>query len=179
MDISPDGKLVGVNDKQIFEVDPYQSLCVNKGEAPSPYIAYLGFAISPIGDMYLSDSSTLKKINSDGSLIESNHYVGDVSEVSGIDFSTDGQLYGVSRIKGLKLVKIDPSSANVSVVADLNIENDDKSYFYDIDIDSFNNIRVFSSKTDLMYVFDLSGKLLKTVKLQQPNNTGEIGRAHV
>lgn len=176
-DIAPDGKWLGVygSTNGLFEIDPYQPLCMKKFDVPkSDGIIYSGMAIDKTGDIYLSDSSTLKHLTSDGTLINTYSYSGYVKGVKGIDFSADGQMYGLSYFNGLELVKVNPDSGSTEFVAKLDIPADQSVHnFYDIDIDAEGNLRVLSTSTGLMYVWDLAGNLLRTVKFDQLS--GNIG----
>lgn len=170
-DIAPDGKWLGVygSANGLFEIDPYQPLCIKKFDVPkSDGIIYSGMAIDKNGDIYLSDSSTLKHLASDGTLINTYSYSGYVNGVKGIDFSDNGQMYGLSYFNGLELVKVNPDSGSTEFVAKLDIPADQSVHsFYDIDIDDAGNLRTFSTSTGLMYVWDLEGNLLRTVNFDQ------------
>ncbi|MGL4748494.1 MAG: PKD domain-containing protein, partial [Shewanella sp.] len=163
MDITPDGKLMGVYQwtTGLWQMDPYQPLCIKVGDVPRPSHIYSGMAIDAQGAIFVSDSEKLRQLDSDGSLLQEYAYSGHVSGVKGIDFASDGKLYGYTYHNNGELVEIDPRSGVTTLVAKMELPPEITIHdFYDIDIDSKDILRVSIGETNAIYRYNLNGKLL-------------------
>lgn len=165
MDMTPDGKLMGVYQwtTGLWEMDPYQPLCMKVGDVPRPDIVYTGMAIDASGAIYVSDSQMLRQLDRDGSLLQEYPYTGHISGVKGIDFASNGKLYGYTYFNGGELVEIDPRSGVTTLVAKMALPPEITIHdFYDIDIDEDDILRVSCGATSQIYRYDLTGKLLSS-----------------
>lgn len=176
MDIAPDGKLMGVNmgHTGLWQMDPYQPLCIKVGDVPEPPLVYLGMAIDAQGAIFVSDAGKLRQLDSDGSLLQESVYSGHVSSVKGIDFASDGKLYGYTYHNNGELVEIDPRSGVTTRVAKMELPPEITVFdFNDIDIDSEDILRVSIGETNAIYRYDLNGKLLSSQSIAAlPENGG-------
>lgn len=176
MDIAPDGKLMGVymGHTGLWQMDPYQPLCIKVGDVPEPPLVYLGMAIDAQGAIFVSDAEKLRQLDSDGSLLQESVYSGHVSSVKGIDFASDGKLYGYTYHNNGELVEIDPRSGVTTRVAKMELPPEITVFdFNDIDIDSEDILRVSIGETNAIYRYDLNGKLLSSQSIAAlPENGG-------
>ena len=177
MDITPDRKLMGLYQETtgLWEMDPYQPLCIKVGEVPAPNsLSYSGMAIDTTGAIYVSDSQVLRQLDRDGSLLHEYPYTGHINAVKGIDFASNGKLYGYTYHNNGELVEIDPRSGVTTLVAKMELPPEIQVFdFSDIDIDEDDILRVSSGWTNKIYRYDLTGKLLSSQPIADlPESSG-------
>jgi hypothetical protein len=146
----------------IQAVDPIQPLCIEQGPQPSQMF---GVAIDFNGELWGTSSlintssdqyTKLYHFQKDGTVLDEVELTGHEDTIFGVDFSSDGTLYGISSSNG-QLVTIDQNTGITTFVAEL-------SPFirtYDIDIDNNDVLRFIDGGEGELYEYELSGTLIR------------------
>lgn len=167
IDIDDEGTLYSVSTFQsqaIQAVDPSQPLCIEQG--PQPRNMH-GLAIDSDGTFWgTSDLITtgnqrtkLYHLEKDGTVLNELDFSGDEDVIYGVDFASDGTLYGVG-FTSRKLVTIDTGTGVTTLVTTIEAQIN----VHDIDVDSNNILRILDDNLGDLYEFDLNG-----VQLRQTN----------
>lgn len=168
IDVDAEGFLYSVSTVQsqaIQAVDPSQPLCIEQG--PQPRDMH-GLAIDSNGKFWgTSDLITsgnlrakLYHLEKDGTVLSELDFSGHEDFIYGIDYSSDGTLYGVG-FTSRQLVTINTSTGVTTFVAtiapDINV--------HDIDIDSNDILRVLDNNTGDLYELNLNGEQLNRTNI--------------
>ncbi len=159
LDQAPDGHLYGIGepDDGLQAIDPQNGHCVRLANVPLTGSPYYGLAIAPDGRFLASTGDALHWLDATGGEHGSLRYRGAVSDVDGIDFASDGTLYGYSW-EGHALVRIDPATGETTLLATLPLSRD--TSVFDLDIDGQGVLRMLDINSNTLYRFSLAGKLL-------------------
>jgi hypothetical protein len=163
LDIDEEGILYSVSTYQlngIRAVDLSQPLCIKQGPQPSEMH---GLAVDGNGKFwgtsgleYTDDyrqHTKLYRLERDGTVLSELSLSGDEDVIFGIDYSSDGTLYGIG-FTSRKLVTINTSTGVTTFVATItpNIN------VHDIDIGSNDVLRVLDDDTGDLYELNLNGE---------------------
>lgn len=162
VDIRSNGKLIGVGRATagMVEVDPFQPVCI---ASSFRWEDHYGLAIDENDGYWVTTGFRLQNISSTGEVISDLPFSGAVGHIEGLDFASDGTLYGYTTFYGAgnNWVSINPTSGVTTLVANLPITLTG----YDIDIDKNDVVRAISRKT--LVEFDLSGNIISTRELTE------------
>lgn len=157
LDRRPDGVIVGVGARQIWEINPDSCAKISRGSTDENMRA---IAVSAQGQAFaISDSGNrLYKVAPDGKTQSRVSLSGVSTYVDAIDFGPDGHLYGLGTTVGSRsVVQIDPDTGVTTVVFQLPVA----TTWGDIDIDASGVLRTVIGGT--LYKFDLAtGNVIST-----------------
>jgi len=148
-DFGRDGKLYGLASNELYHVDVSGSTSVWTKEVKLAENAQC-LAFSPLNELYVTNGSTLRKVNRDGTTVPGTtvtvKYFGQDISLATIDFGEDGTLYGGTSDHVYTINRTSGAASLVFALPNLN-----GGIFTDMDVSLGGMIRVLGS---FDYLFD-------------------------